>query len=47
MAGIGCFSIKDTEYGQRNATNTLKRFLTGQFVKCFLLISPSNASKHL
>jgi len=27
--------------------DALKRFLTGQFVKFFFLIDPSNASKHL
>jgi len=35
------------EYGQRDAANALKRFLIGQFVKFFLLIGPSNTSKHL
>jgi len=37
----------DYEYGQRDAANALKRFLTGQFVKFFFLIGPSNALKHL
>jgi len=32
-------------YGQRDAANALKRFLIGQFIKFFLLIGPSNASK--
>jgi len=36
---------KPLEYGQRDAA--LKHFLTGQFVNFFLLIGPSNASKHL
>jgi len=31
----------------RDAANALKRFLTGQFIKFFLLIGPSNISKHL
>ena len=34
-------------YNQRDATNALKHFLIGQFVKFFLLIGPSNVSKHL
>jgi len=37
----------DLEYGQCDAANALKRFLIGQFVKFFLLIGPSNVSKHL
>jgi len=39
--------IDDKERGndQRDVANALKRF--GQFVKFFLLIGPSNASKHL
>ena len=32
---------------QCDATNTLKRFLIGQFAKFFLLNDPLNASKHL
>ena len=31
--------------GQRDAANALKRFLTGQFVKFFLLIGPSFSFK--
>jgi len=38
---------KPLEYDQRDAANALKHFLTGQFVNFFLLIGPSNASKHL
>ena len=34
---------KDYEYGQRTAAHALKRFLTDQFIKFFLLIGPSNA----
>jgi len=34
-------------YGQRDAINTLKQFLIGQFVKFFFLIGQPNASKHL
>ena len=40
-------NIYITGDSQRDAANALKRFLTGQFVKFFLLISPSNASKRL
>jgi len=34
-------------YDQRDAAKALKHFLIGQFVKFFLLIGSSNASKHL
>ena len=44
MADANIYIIGDS---QRDAANALKRFLTGQFVKFFLLISPSNASKCL
>jgi len=47
-----CFSRKSNQcitgifgYGQRDVV--LKRVLISQFVKFFLLISPSNASKYL
>ena len=33
--------------GQHDVANALKRFLIGQFIKFFLLIGPSNVSKHL
>jgi len=38
---------RDSGYGQRDATSTLKRFLMDQFVKFFLPIGSLNASKHL
>ena len=38
------FTYIDQEYDQRNATNALKQFLIGQFVKFFFLIGQS---KHL
>jgi len=34
-------------YSQRDTANALKRFLIDQFIKFFLLIGSSNASKHL
>jgi len=37
----------DLGYDQRDAANALKYFLINQFVKFFLLIGQSNASKHL
>ena len=41
------YFFTDFEYNQRDAINALKCFLIGLFVKFFLLIDPSNASKYL
>jgi len=40
------FKDKNVSSRIQHAANALKRFLIGQFVKFFLLIGPSNASKH-
>jgi len=49
LAHVGVCDVNKPiiEFDQRAATNASKRFLIGQFVKFFLLIGPSNASKHL
>jgi len=43
----GSVGLYDIEYDQRNATNALKHFLIGQFMKFFFLIGQPNTSKYL